>query len=77
MTLTDLNRDKTLLWKALVKLEPQKREIVFKTLTHILSDMLKSMVRKSASNAGESVSNDMNLLKDTKKQKNKFLFKKG
>ena len=77
MTLTDLNRDKTLLWKALVKLEPQKREMVFKTLTHILSDMVKSMVKKNTTVTDVSMLAEGDGLSNEKKQKNKFLFKKG
>lgn len=53
MTLTDLNRDKTRLWKALVKLEPQKREMVFKTLTRILGETLKSMVKRNSDDPEE------------------------
>ena len=77
MTLTDLSRDKTRLWKALVKLEPQKREFVFKALTRVLSDMLKSMVRRSSDGSDCEGSDNSVLEQSAKKQKNKFLFKKG
>ena len=43
-TLTDLARDRAALWRALTKVEPKKRDMVFRALTELLSEILRASV---------------------------------
>ncbi len=41
-TLTDFNTDKLLLWRSLTKIEPAKRELVFRELTQLIRKLIRS-----------------------------------
>lgn len=43
-TLTDLARDRAALWRALTKVEPKKRDMVFRALTELLGEILRASV---------------------------------
>ncbi len=43
-TLTDLNRDRTALWRALVKIDPKKRDMVFRAMMELMGEVLRVSV---------------------------------
>ena len=43
-TLTDLARDRSALWRALTKVDPKKRDMVFRALIELLSDIVRISV---------------------------------
>ena len=61
-TLTDLARDRSALWRALTKVEPKKRDMVFRALIELLSDIVRISVplppkKRRADKPGEEVDN--------------------
>lgn len=61
-TLTDFNRDKTLLLKSMAKLDPQKRDMIFKTVMEFLGELIKgSITGNDTTKRGKSRKEDKQL----------------